>query len=156
MLCIGIALRNHNGFCDLRLRCPSRTRFRRQDTAMLYWGGDGPDHLLVVPPGKRPRGTLERCLASFFRLRLVCGCVCSCFSLSLYFVSKFTVCFSVRPAKRRARNLQGTSLLYVYVSFCYLGGGSLDGGNLVFPRCLGPSRLTSEGRGAAHGPRHPA
>ena len=24
------------------------------------------------------------------------------------------------------------------------------------PRCLGPSRSTSEGRGAAHGPRHPA
>ena len=39
---------------------------------------------------------------------------------------------------------------------CYLEGGSLDGGDLVSPRCLGPSRSTSEGSGAAHGPRHPA
>ena len=39
---------------------------------------------------------------------------------------------------------------------CYLEGGSLDGGDLVSPRCLGPSRSTSEGCGAAHGHRHPA
>ena len=61
-----------------------------------------------------------------------------------------------RPAKRRAHNLQGISNLFVVVSFCCLGGGSLDGGDLVSPRCLGPSRPTPEGRGAAHGPRHPA
>ena len=40
--------------------------------------------------------------------------------------------------------------------FCYLGGGSLDGGDLASPRCLGPPRSTPAGRGAAHGPRHPA
>ena len=39
---------------------------------------------------------------------------------------------------------------------CYLGGGSLDGGDLGSPRCLGPPTLTPEGCGAAHGPRHPA
>ena len=39
---------------------------------------------------------------------------------------------------------------------CCLGGGSLDGGDLVSPRRLGPSRSTPGGCGAAHGPRHPA
>ena len=59
----------------------------------------------------------------------------------------------LRQAKRRAQNL--VSYLY-YFRFCYLEGGSLDGGDLVSPRCLGPSRLTPEGCGAAHRPRHPA
>ena len=84
------------------------------------------------------------------RLRLVS------FSLSLYRVYKFMVGFRVRPAKRRAQNLQGTSSFYVHLSLCNLEGGSLDGGDLVSPRCIGPSRLTSGGCGAAHGPRHPA
>ena len=47
-------------------------------------------------------------------------------------------------------------LYYVDVKVCYLGGGSLDGGDLASPRCLGPPGSTPEGRGAAHGPRHPA
>ena len=63
------------------------------------------------------------------------------------------VCHRVRPAKRRAQNLQGTSTIYVFFSFCYLEGGSLDGGDLVSP----VSRtLKIEGCRAAHGPRHPA
>ena len=70
------------------------------------------------------------------------------------YITMVSVCS--RPAKRRAQNLQGISNLFVVVSFCCLGGGSLDGGDLVSPRCLGPSRPTPEGRGAAHGPRHPA
>ena len=54
-------------------------------------------------------------------------------------------------------NPSGSSpLYYVDVRVCYLGGGSLDGGDIASPRCLGPPRSTPEGRGAAHGPRHPA
>ena len=49
-----------------------------------------------------------------------------------------------------------TSFYYVDDRLCYLGGGSLDGGDVGSPRCLGPPRLTPEGCGAAHGPRHPA
>ena len=123
-----------------------------------FSGGEyGPDHLLVVPPGKRPRDLSTTCMASFFSAVVcLCGCVCSCYSLSLYLVYPFLDYCKVRPAKCRARHLQGASIISVYFSHCYLEGGSLDGGNLVLPRCLGPSRSTSEGRGAAHGPRHPA
>ena len=117
-------------------------------------GGYGPDHLRVVSPGKRPRDLSTSCSASF-RFICVWGCVRSPFR-SLCIMYTTMVCFRQRPAKSRTQNLQGRSFLSAFVSFCCLGGGSLDGGDLVSPRCLGPSRLTPEGCGAAHGPRHPA
>ena len=142
--------------CDCDCQFPPQAG-NRCDFRNLGGGGvDGPDHLLVVPPGKRPRDPVTTCMASFFRGCCVCGCVCSCFPLSLYLVYPSLDYCRVRPAKCRARHLQGARILSVYFSHCYLEGGSLDGGDLVSPRCLGPSRSTSEGRGAAHGPRHPA
>ena len=125
-------------------------RLPRQETG----GGDGPDHLRVVSPGQRPRETVTMCSATF-RCLCVCGGVCS-FVRSLCIMYIEMVCCRKRPAKSRAQNLQGISFLLAFVCFCCLGGGSLDGGDLVSPRCLGPSRLTPEGCGAAHGPRHPA
>ena len=85
----------------------------------------------------------------------MCGCVRSLVcSLCIKYIKK--VCSRIRPAKSRAQNLRGIRFVYAYVNFCCLGGGSLDGGDPVSPRCLGPSRSTPEGCGAAHGPRHPA
>ena len=111
------------------------------------------------PPRGLPRTTAQRPFedvsVGFFSLLCVCGCVRSRVC-SLCIVYLKTVCSRFRPAKRRAQNLQGTRFLYAYFCFCYLGGGSLDGGDHVSPRCLGPSRSTPEGCGAAHGPRHPA
>ena len=66
------------------------------------------------------------------------------------------VCSRKRPAKSRAQNPQGKNFFFVFVRVCCLGGGSLGGGDFLSPRCLGPSRSTPEGCGAAHGPRHPA
>ena len=120
-----------------------------------FLGDMGPTTCSWSPPENGPeelRGSVWRPFSAGVRVRLRS----LLFLLSLYLVHKFTVCFRVRPAKRRAQNLQGTSFFNVRVSFCCLEGGSLDGGDLVSPRFLGPSRSTSEGCGAAHGPRHPA
>ena len=67
-----------------------------------------------------------------------------------------------RTSRRRASRGAGkkpsgsSPFYYVDVKVRYLGGGSLDGGDLASPRCLGPPGSTPEGCGAAHGPRHPA
>ena len=114
----------------------------------------GPTTSAWSPPDNGPE-TVRRCVCRIFSLPCVRGCVRSrvCFLCIMHIK---TVCSRFRPAKRRAQNLQGTRFIYVYFCFCYLGGGSLDGGDHVSPRCLGPSRSTPEGCGAAHGPRHPA
>ena len=114
----------------------------------------GPTASSRPPPENGPE-TGRRCVWRLFSLPCVCGCVCSRFrSLCVMYTMMVSVCY--RPAKSRAQNLRGTSFFFAYVSSCCLGGGSLDGGDPGSPRCLGPSRSTPEGCGAAHGPRHPA
>ena len=100
----------------------------------------GPDHLRVVSPGKRPRDQLDDLFGVFsFILR-----VCFLFR-SLCIMYMKMVFDRNRPAKRRAQNPQGRSFFFASVIVCCLGGGSLGGGDLVSPRCLGPSRSTPEG-----------
>ena len=77
-------------------------------------GENGPDHLHVVPPGKRPRELLTICKVLLFRLCRVFGWVCSRCLLSLYLVYLFLVYYRVWPAKCRARHLQGVSCISVY------------------------------------------
>ena len=94
--------------CD-RYRC----RFYRA-IACFVGGEYGPDHLHVVPPGKRPRELLTICKVFFFRLCRVFGWVCFRCLLSLYLVYPFLVYYRARPAKCRARHLQGVSCISVY------------------------------------------
>ena len=116
----------------------------RAETEILGGGGKmGPATSSWPPPGKRSRDRLKICKASLFRLRCVSGCYCSCCLLSLYPVHTLLAC-------------NGSDRPSASFRFSYLEGGSLDGGDLVSPRCLGPSRLTSGGCGPARGPRHPA
>ena len=75
--------RNCSDFCDLRLRCPSRTPEIAAISETRQRGEDGPPP--CGPPAKQSRDQLTICQASLFRLPCVSGCVRSCFSLSLYF-----------------------------------------------------------------------
>ena len=68
-------------------------------------GEDGPDHLLVDPPGKRPRDPSTTCMASFFPL-VFAGAVASVLvlvlrSLCILYILSWTIAelgrLSVRP-----------------------------------------------------------
>ena len=120
-------------------------------------GEDGSDRLLAAPPGQRSRDPEMIC-------RISCSLVWLSRWLSLLFFALSVFCFSF--AGRVLQTIDRPSVgpkpsgsspfYYVDVKVCYLGGGSLDGGDIASPRCLGPPGSTPEGRGAAHGPRHPA
>ena len=115
----------------------------------------GPTASAWSPPDNGPE-TVSRFIQRFFSLACVCGCVCShvcslyidCILVNGMFQDSAGQASCPRPSGHQ-HNL-------CTVRLCCLGGGSLDGGDLVSPRCLGPSRSTPEGCGAAHGPRHPA
>ena len=104
---VSLVHRNRSDFCDLRLRCPSRTpeiaRFPRQEKG----GKDGSDHLHVVPPGQRSRALQSTWQVSFFlvwcsRLRWLS------FLLALSSASDvMEVCLCKRPAKCRTLSPQG-------------------------------------------------
>ena len=152
-----LAHRNRNDFCDLRLRCPSRTPEIAAISETREGGEDGSDRLLAAPPGQRSRD-----------LEMICRISCSLvwlsrwLSLLFFALSVFCSSFAGRVLQTIDRPSVGPTpsgsspFYYVDVKVCYLGGGSLDGGDPGSPRCLGPSRSTPEGCGAAHGPRHPA
>ena len=117
----------------------------------------GPTASSRPPPGQRSRDPEMIC-------RISCSLVWLHRLLSLLFFALSVFCFRVagrvfqiidRPSVG-PKPSGSSSFYYVVVEVCYLGGGSLDGGDLASPRCLGPSRSTPEGCGAAHGPRHPA
>ena len=120
-------------------------------------GEDGSGRLLAAPPGQRSRDPEMIC-------RISCSLVWLSRWLSLLFFALSVFCFSF--AGRVLQTIDRPSVgpkpsgsspfYYVDVKVCYLGGGSLDGGDIASPRCLGPPGSTPEGRGAAHGPRHPA
>ena len=117
----------------------------------------GPTASSRPPPGQRSRDPEMIC-------RISCSLVWFSRWLSLLFFALSVSCFSF--AGRVLQTIDRPSVgpkpsgsapfYYVDVKVCYLGGGSLDGGDLASPRCLGPPGSTPEGRGAAHGPRHPA
>ena len=99
------------------------------------WSGRG-RRWARPPPRGLPRTTAQRPFedvsVGFFRF-LACAVVRSRVC-SLCIMYPKTVCSRFRPAKSRAQNLPGTRFLHAYFCFCYLGGGSLDGGDHVSPR----------------------
>ena len=106
-----LAHRNRSDFCDLRLRCPSRTpeiaRFPRQETG----GGDGSERLLAALPGQRSREPELMCRV-FFRWCCFFGGFRSCFSLSLCWASIMMAGYSrCSTGQVSDPNLQGFRLI---------------------------------------------
>ena len=101
------------------------------------------------PPKQRSRALSLTWKVSFplalrSRLRWLCFLLALCPASNDMEVSLFCKTGQVSdPNPQKFKFPCGVSLL-----FCFLGGSSLDWGDLVSPRCLGPSRWTPEGCGA--------
>ena len=111
------------------------------------------------PPRGLPRKTAQRNLddvVGAFPFFLACSVASALLcALSVSCIIRWYV-----PGKGRlrvgptTRRVEDSFLFFVLLLLSW--GRFPRRGRLRSPRCLGPSRLTPEGCGAAHGPRHPA
>ena len=147
-----LAHRNHSDFCDLRLRCPSRTPEIASDFQDFAWGGViDPAASSRPPPGQRSHSSY--CVEGVVRnvVLLLSGLfLLWCVSLLVRKIAwKFTGC----QDRQRAGSTSFGVLDYWNMScYCATGGGSRGGGSPRTPRYHGPLGRLPKGAGRPMGP----
>ena len=151
-----LAHRNRSDFCDLRLRCPSRTSEIASDFRDKTRGGGLAQPLLVGSPGQR--------LSTRAFVCAMCGCICVpvCMLTDKIYVRlvwSLSGCFFwIQERAGEALGHFDSEVLETFFASCYASVcGAVPGtGGAIGPFGVPVPTATPQNIGAAHGPRHPA